>query len=192
MPNPKPKLPGSRWRDERGYTLPELLVSLILLGMTMAVAGTLVIIAVQTQPELAERNSAVQRGRVFQERLGRDLRQSYLVETATPSQVSFETYARRVTCGSSQVLPPDQPAIACQVSYTCAAGACTRSEGPTDGSAAPRNERLVEGLSNSSTIFTFSPSASDVGYVKSKLIFPAGQGGEDAVTLEDGIDLRNR
>ena len=51
-------------------------------------------------------------------------------------------------------------------------------------------EQLVSGLS-SSAVFGYSPDSANPDYVTMRLVFPA-EGGDDAVTLEDGVDLRNR
>ena len=51
-------------------------------------------------------------------------------------------------------------------------------------------ERLVSGLS-SSAVFGYSPDTANPEYVTMRLVFPA-EGGGDAITLEAGVDLRNR
>ena len=40
-------------------------------------------------------------------------------------------------------------------------------------------------------MFGYSPDSANPDYVTMRLVFPA-EGGDDAVTLEDGVDLRNR
>jgi hypothetical protein len=180
-------------RGERGTSVVELLVFMVMLGLVAAAGSALLIVAVRSEPRISERANAIQRGRVLQERLARELRQSYLVESASPSQVTFLTFVRRVQCGGPAPTDPSASAIPCQVTYVCTAGTCTRSETNPAGTAAPNTARLVEGISNSD-VFSYAPSSSDpgdVGYVATKLVFPA-EGGDDAVTLEDGVDLRNR
>ncbi len=39
-------------------------------------------------------------------------------------------------------------------------------------------------------MFGYSPSSADPDYVSMRLVLPA-EGGDDAVTLDDGVDLRN-
>ena len=40
-------------------------------------------------------------------------------------------------------------------------------------------------------MFGYSPNSTNPDYVSMRLVFPAA-GGDDAVTLDDGVDLRNR
>lgn len=182
--------PLERLRDERGTTLIELIVTTILLLLVAAAGMLLVMVAVRVQPKISDRDAAIQHGRVAQERFARELRQSYRVETATAAQVAFLTFVRRTQCGGLTAPAASAPAIACRVTYTCTGGVCSRAETDPAASLAPRVEQLVEGITNSD-VFGYAPSATSPGYVTMKLVFPAS-GTEDAVTLQDGVDLRNR
>ena len=150
---------------------------------------------VKSQPRISDRNFAIQQGRVLQERFARELRQSSLVEQTpapTSSSITFQHLCaahpmwRRAPDG-----PERKPAIACKVTYSCAAGACDRTEAPLAGQpGTPTTEQLVSGLS-SSAVFGYSPDSADPDYVTMRLVLPS-EGGDDAVTLDDGVDLRNR
>jgi Tfp pilus assembly protein PilW len=179
---------------ERGVSMAELLVFMMMLLFVLAAGMTLLIVAVKSQPRISDRNFAIQDGRVLQERFARELRQSSLVEqTPAPSSssVTFDTYVRRTQCGGAVETDPTKPAIACKVTYTCTAGACDRTEAPLPGHpGTTTTEQLVSGLS-SSAVFAYSPDTANPEYVTMRLVFPA-EGGDDAVTLEDGVDLRNR
>ena len=183
-----------RLKCERGVTMTELLVFTMMLLAVLTAGMTLLIIAVRSQPRISDRNVAIQQGRVLQERFARELRQSSLVEQTpapTASLIAFRTYVRRTQCGGATETDPTKPAIACKVTYTCAAGACDRTEAPLPGQpGTTTTQQLVSGLS-SSAVFGYSPDSTNPEYVTMRLVFPAA-GGDDAVTLEDGVDLRNR
>jgi Tfp pilus assembly protein PilW len=180
--------------SERGVSMVELLVFTMMLLFVLVAATTLLIVAVKSQPRISDRNFAIQDGRVLQERFARELRQSSLVEQSpapTSSSISFDTYVRRIQCGGALETDPAKPAIACKVTYTCTAGACQRTEAPLPGQpGTTTTQQLVSGLS-SSAVFGYSPNSTNPGYVSVRLVFPAA-GGDDAVTLDDGVDLRNR
>lgn len=179
---------------ERGVSMAELLVFMMMLLIVLAAGMALLIVAVKSQPRISDRTFAIQQGRVLQERFARELRQSSLVEQTpapTSSSITFDTYARRTQCGGAVETDPTKPAIACKVTYTCTAGACDRTESPLPGQpGTTTTQQLVSGLS-SSAVFGYSPNSTNPGYVTMRLVFPAA-GGDDAVTLEDGVDLRNR
>ena len=179
-----------RSRDESGHTLVELMVATMLL-LSLMVASFVVARVVQSaQPKVTFRAAQIQRGQTMAERLTRELRQGYaVVGTATPSQLTFQTWVRRTACGGAPLDPSDpSPAIRCQVSYTCTAGVCTRTEQPPGGGGGSSVE-LVRGLS-SSTPFSCTPSCTDPEYIGVRLVLPAPSG-DDAVTIEDGVNLRN-
>lgn len=172
----------------------ELLVFTMMLLVVLGAGMALLVVAVRNQPRVSDRDFAIQRGRAIQERFARELRQSSLVEDApapTSSSITFDTYVRRTQCGGPPETDPTKPAIACKVTYACAAGACDRTEAPLAGQPGTTTTvELVSGLS-SSAVFGYSPDSTNPEYVTMRLVFPA-EGGDDAVTLDDGVDLRNR
>jgi hypothetical protein len=93
-----------------------------------------------------------------------------------------------VTCGQDGILPFDQPATPCLVTYSCGGGACARAEQPLTGGSGSA-EIIVQGLA-SNDVFTFTPAAARPEYVEIRLEFPTGEG-DDTIILEDGVDLRN-
>jgi Tfp pilus assembly protein PilW len=179
---------------ERGVSMAELLVFMLMLLIVLAAGMALLIVAVKSQPRISDRTFAIQQGRVLQERFARELRQSSLVEQTpapTSSSITFDTYVRHTQCGGVVETDPAKPAIACKVTYSCTAGACDRTEAPLAGQpGTTTTQQLVSGLS-SSAVFGYSPDSTNPDYVTMRLVFPAA-GGDDAVTLEDGVDLRNR
>jgi prepilin-type N-terminal cleavage/methylation domain-containing protein len=192
----------SMLRDQRGMTLVELMVAMTMTLVAFGAASYLIIVVVHTQPGISQRSYDIQQGRVLQERFTRDLRASYKVEAApapTASTISFDTYVRSTTCGGNPQTNPAVPAIPCQVTYSCTAGACSRAEGPPAvGGGTP--VRMVSGLA-STAVFATNPTSpptspdtplpTDPDYITVHLEFPS-RGGGGAIILDDGVDLRNR
>ena len=181
-------------RDERGVTLVELLVFMMLSALMMGVIVQLITVSARTQPEISNRNAAITHARVLGERLTRELRLSDLVEAASPSAITFRTWIHRNQCGGTVPATPSA-AIQCRVTYSCASGTCTRTEGNPDGSGTPKSAQLVSGITNSSDVFSYQPVSTpltSIGYVVVRLVFPAEEPGEDAITIQDGTGLRNR
>jgi Tfp pilus assembly protein PilW len=179
-------------RDERGAIgMMELLTAAALTVMLVGTIGILLIVSARQQPRISDRAAAIQQGRVLVEQFTRELREGFAVE-ATPnaSTITFRTYVRRASCGSTAPLAPSQPAIVCKVTYACTTGTCTRTENPVSGAQAGQPVVMATGLASSS-VFTYTPSASAADHVGVTLAYPA-TGGDDAITISDGADLRNQ
>jgi prepilin-type N-terminal cleavage/methylation domain-containing protein len=177
-------------RDEGGFTLAEMLVAIMITLIAFSSALMVLNIAVKSQPRISNRAASIQEGRVWIERLTRELRQgATMVGTPTASAISYLTYVQHASCGSNVA----GSSIQCRVSYVCTAGTCTRTERNPDGSGAATGQQMVTGL-QSNDVFSYSPTASAPEYVGVTLQFPATeeQGEtEDALTLQDGVNLRN-
>jgi type II secretory pathway pseudopilin PulG len=173
-----------RLREERGVTLVELLVAISMLMLLLAAAVPVIVSSVNHEPRLRERAGKIQQARTLVERLGRDLRSGYAVDTSTATTLAFRTFLKQTACNTN---PSDAPAILCRVTYSCASGTCTRQVANPDGTSPGTLRTLVTGLSSSS-IFTYT--GSPTSYVQVQIAFPA-KGGDDAVTLSDGFRLRN-
>jgi type II secretory pathway component PulJ len=178
--------------DERGITLVELLVAMSILILVLGVIAQLFIVMLRAEPRITGRSADIQQARVWAERLTRELRQTSEVLVSDPAQIAVVTYVRTTQCGSAGTTPPaTQDAIQCRVTYSCASGTCSRSETDTAQMATAKTEELVHGISNSTSVFTYTPTIGEPEYVGVRLEYPAGEG-EDSVTLQDGVDLRNR
>ncbi len=172
--------------DERGFTLPELLVATALSLVIIGAAVSAFTGAIGSQPRVNSQAAAIQQARTTMERITRELRQGSSVPSASPSQLSIVTYVDSATCGGAG----SNTAISCRVTYSCSGGTCTRTEAKPDGSAPGPAVQVVTGLS-SDNVFTYTPpTATAPAYVAVSLAFPA-RGGTDAITLNDGAALRN-
>jgi len=175
--------------DERGLTLVELLVAMVLAIIVLGLGLMMLNFALRSESELSARTAKTAQGRTMMESLTRELRQSSSVSVATPTRVVFLTWVKSATCGGA----PATTSIQCQVEYSCTGGTCTRVERNTNGTGGGGAYELVEGLL-SNNVFTYTPSPSAPEYVTVTLSFPADPnsgGSEDAVTLQDGAHLRN-
>lgn len=177
-------------RSERGLTMIEMLVASAIALVVLAGAGTVIVIAAQNTPRIAERSADIQAGMVLEERVGREVRQGYRILNATASSMDLYTYRRVAACGTDTPIAASEPAIACRITYACSAsGVCTRTETDPGGTATPSVQQVVTGLM-SNQVFAYSPSATAPDYITMRLVF-AGES-DDNVTLEDGFELRNR
>jgi type II secretory pathway pseudopilin PulG len=169
-----------------GFTLIELLLvislTLIILGGTVGI----LIAGVKSEPRIAERTADIQAARVAMERLTREIRQGVTVTSATGSQFALVTNVNSATCGGAH----STEVRACRVTYSCSAGKCTRTEVNPDGSGTPSSEVVLSGITSTSSVFSYSPSAAAPAYIEVKLEFPS-VGGDDSITLSDGVSMRN-
>jgi len=174
-------------RDERGLTLHELLMSIVITLMIVSAGYAMLGVAQRGQPRISERAEAIQQGRQLMERLSRELRLGTGIDSvSTASRLTIWTYVKKSSCGGT----PASSSIECRVTYDCnTAGTCTRTERNTDGTGGAAGVTSVTGL-DSNQLFSYTPSAADADFVAIRLVFPAADG-EEAVTLEDGVALRN-
>jgi len=173
---------------ESGLTLIELLVASAMGVVLLGAVGSMVLGAMRAQPEVSGRSQNITTARWVLERLTREIRNGVEVDTALPNEVSFTTYLRHASCGSTGVLPSNEPAILCQVTYGCSATACTRIEaapGVETGTAKP----AFEGIDDSN-VFSYEPDNEDPTYIGVTLHLPNPSGPAD-LTISDGAALRN-
>jgi prepilin-type N-terminal cleavage/methylation domain-containing protein len=183
---------------EDGYTLPELLIAL-LLGLVVIGAGVRVLTSsVSTEPRARDRAALIQDARTMSERLTRELRQASDATSPTPTQLTVLTYVPHTAACDGTARTDTSTAVRCRVFYSCTtAGTCTRTECPTTtlATATPTappcgpTVQVIDGLA-SDQVFAFSPRTPGHSYVALALSFPAEDGG-DAITIEDGAALRN-
>lgn len=172
-------------RDEAGFTLIELLVAtamaLVLVGGAVSVFTS----GINNQPRVSDKSARIAEGRVLMERVSREVRQGYGFGVTTSSQLAIQTYVNENPCGGDASTTKRR----CLVLYSCLQGTCTRTVREANGTGTALPETLVTGLS-SNDVFSYLPGPGTPEYIGLRLIFPATEG-EDAITLEDGVALRN-
>jgi type II secretory pathway pseudopilin PulG len=170
-------------RSERGLTLIELLVSMSMLIGILTGAMTLLVGMMQKQPGLSDRSEQVSEARIALERMVRELRPGYAVDspTGTANTVSFRTYMRRTCAGVSTTT-----VTLCRVTYTCTASTktCTRRIANPNGTSPTAPVPLITGVTNTN-VFTIQGS-----YVGIRFVMPT-EDGRGALTVTDGARLRN-
>jgi prepilin-type N-terminal cleavage/methylation domain-containing protein len=177
-----------RARGEAGFTLIELLVSMTMGVVVLGAVGSLVVSAMKDQPRISERAQDITTARWVLERLTREIRDGIRVDKATSSSVSFETYVRHTACGGTKSPASTAEPIKCEVTYTCTTTACSRIE------AAPKVytgtvKPVFEGI-DSSSVFSYSPSAKEATFIEVTLHMP-NPAGDAPLTVSDGASLRN-
>jgi prepilin-type N-terminal cleavage/methylation domain-containing protein len=176
--------------DQSGFTLVELLIAVVLGLLIVGSTVSLFTAGVRSEPRISERSAHIQQARTMAERLSRELRLGSNATSSNPSQLMILTYVPRATCGS----PVPGPMQRCRIFYDCStAGTCTRIEcGPntvTPPDDCGASTQVVAGLADNQ-VFAFTPRTPGQAFVSVRLAFPAGDG-EDAITIEDGVALRN-
>jgi prepilin-type N-terminal cleavage/methylation domain-containing protein len=173
-------------RSDDGFTLVEMLVATTLALIIIGAAVQVFTASLRSEPRERSRAAKIQGARTAIDRITRELRQGSSVPVATSSQLSIVTYVNAATCGGTA----STTSIPCRVTYTCTGTVCTRSVASPNGSGGGAAVQFASGLS-SPNVFSYSPSAANPSFVGVTLAFPAGNG-DDAVTLDDGVALRNR
>jgi prepilin-type N-terminal cleavage/methylation domain-containing protein len=177
-------------RDERGFTLIELLTTMTVMLLVLGTAVVLFNVVLRNQPEVTDRNTKIQTAQISMERMVRDLRQTYSVVSVTPSTLTVLTFDNRTTCGGDAL----GTARRCRVTYTCSAGTCRRTASEANdrtGATAGAAVATVSGLSNDN-VFSATPAGPAPTYISIEFVVPASAGSnEDAITLRDGVALRN-
>ena len=182
---------GGLRTEEAGFTLIELLVASAMGIVLLGAVGSLLISAVREQPKASQKAADIQTARWVLERMTRELRGGIVVHDATGPSVSFETYVRHTSCGSSTSSPPSAPAIKCEVRYSCASDTCARTETLPGVTVGGIPSPIFSGLSNASSVFTYLPTTGPKTYVRATLSLPSPTGGDGATTVSDGASLAN-
>jgi prepilin-type N-terminal cleavage/methylation domain-containing protein len=190
-----------RLDDERGMTLIELLVAMIMGVIVVGGATTMLISAVRAQPQQQEQAQSISTARFELERMTREIRNGTSVTAASANSVSFVARVRRTTCGGSVPTSSSTPSIPCQIVYSCTTTSCTRVERAVDSTSGGAATTIVTDI-DSSSVFCFVPSANadptECGPVKGGTVptyigltlsipNPRGSG---HLTISDGASLR--
>jgi hypothetical protein len=179
----------SRWSGDAGYALTELLVVASLLAVVL---GAILGLAETTQriaPRENERAMVIREAQVGLHRMTRELRQTYL--------------APHVSSGSRMEASVLVSGVATRVSYECdqphptdtAYTRCVRYLVASDGTRSA-GEVVIDRVLNGTSVFTYTPNATDPTYVQALIEVAARgdleQGYEHRVALDDGFFMRNR
>lgn len=187
---------------EAGMTLIEILVATIMGLIVVGGATAMLISAVRDQPKQQQQAESITTARFELERMTREIRNGVSVTTSSSSGVSFVARVRRKSCGGEVATGASEPAIQCQIVYSCTTSSCTRTErevGKTTGGMATT---IVTGI-DSAEVFCFVPSANtdptECGsakagtsptYVGITLNVP-NPNGSGSLTITDGASLRS-
>lgn len=164
--------------------LVELLVAMVIGIVVLGAAVFLFTNSTSGGSSLEGRSFQIQQARTAMERIVREVHQGSTVTTATATRLTFLTWVDTTCAGASS-----STAVSCQVTYSCASGACTRTLRNPDGSGSAGSVLVVNGL-GSNNVFTYTPSSTSPTYVGLSLAL-AAQAGQDTVTLDDGAALGN-
>src|SRR6187397_1797147 len=82
----------TRDRREAGFTLVELLVAMTLMVLVLGAGFTLLQVVVRSEPEARTANASIQDAQIVTERMARELRMTYQVNSATANSLSVNTY----------------------------------------------------------------------------------------------------
>lgn len=172
-------------RREGGFTLPELLVGMTIMLIVLAGGFTLLQVVTRSEPAVRSANASIQDAQIVAERIARELRMTYDVNSATANSLSVNTYLQQSsTCAGAAGTTPRQ----CRVVYACSGTTCTRTVSELNGSGA-QTATIVTGLM-STNVFTYAPSPTAPRTINLTLSLQ-GENSDDAVTVNDGVALRN-
>ena len=199
-----------RIRDERGLTLVEMLVTVLVMGLVMTAILGMLDTSARIVPKDTERAVAIGEAQSGLNRIVRELRQAYRILGSTSSSVQMRVNVLREDDATSG---PEYANLT--VEYSCGGdpGRCVRREAPA-GAGLPATgtvviDRVLNGgvaIPPARAVFDFDQSPDrSVGvtaasvrptYVTVRVEVPAagerGAGGYgNSVVLEDGLYVRN-
>jgi Tfp pilus assembly protein PilV len=186
-----------------GLTLIELLVAAAMSVVIVGAAGSMLISAVRTQPQISGRAQNITTARYQLDRMTHEIRNGIRIDSTkkTASQVSFVARVRRTTCGGPVPTSSTPGTIKCQITYTCTTSSCTRVEADEGFYANPAaTSTIITGI-NSASVFCYVPSTdpdptvcgppatATPTYIGITLRVP-NPSGPSALTISDGASLR--
>jgi type II secretory pathway pseudopilin PulG len=175
--------------SDAGFTVVELLVAAAMSVVLVGAASMILVSAMKSQPEASKEANDISSARWVLERLTREIRNGVKVDNATASEVSFQTYLRRTTCGGTTPLAGTSPSIQCEVTYTCTTTSCSRTETAPGTLTGGTPQIIFDGIDNGS-VFSYTPNTAAPTYIGVTLHLPDPSGG-GGLTVSDGASLRN-
>lgn len=173
----------ARLRDERGYSIVELLVSMSILGTVMASVSVLLVSATNSEVDMNRRFQAQTQARLGLDRVRREVHCAQSVAISSAGAIATLT------------IPSTCPTAAGLTAITW----CTQANGSRwdlwryEGASCSGTGRKWAGSINQGTVFTYTPqSSSSLAYLGVNL--PVNVQGSKTISsyvLEDNIVLRN-
>jgi hypothetical protein len=191
-------------RGEDGLTLVELLIATTMSVVLVGATASMLISAVQQQPQLSRKAQNVTTARWQLERVTREIRDGVAISPSVRSatEVSFLARVRRTSCGGVVPTNPATPAIKCQVTYRCTASSCTRTEASEGQYTNPAATAIALSGLDDAEVFCYVPSTESdptvcgpaatesPTYVGVNLHVPDPDG-RGELTISDGASLRS-
>lgn len=158
-------------RDDEGFTLLEVVVSMALLMMALTSMMTVFTSIQRTTVKQDQRVNAADAARTTLERITKDLRQADSFNAASgPAVLDMQTYVN---------------GVATRVIYSAAGSTLTRTVGTAS--------QPILGSLSSTTLFTFAPSITSPTLVSVSLgVYPYRNDTDNVVSLKSDVRLRNR
>lgn len=180
----------NRWRrmrrEQAGFTLVELLVSISVMGVIFGAIMMLIPTALRLSTRGPERTFTVQEARLSVDRVVRDLRTATSISTPTSHVLRYDTPTRSVTieCTNGQGQGGSGQGQGAAV--------CVRREAPLGQNPSNNPGQAIASDVENADVFGIAqggpPTARD--YVCIKLVMSV-DGASAPVTLQDGVALRN-
>ena len=180
------RITHARLRSERGMTLAELLVGMLLMSVVLIAILGLLDAAVKTAPRDEERADAIREGQVGLHVMTRELREANKVWTPGKTQIYVNIVDDTHVLYDCGVVAPDNPNERECVRWSAAVG----DELPLAQPGQVVVERRVPG-----DVFTYEPNLINPTYVKVHILLPQSGERDDGynanLVLDDGFYLRN-
>ena len=180
------RITHARLRSERGMTLAELLVGMLLMSVVLIAILSLLDAAVKTAPRDEERADAIREGQVGLHVMTRELREANKVWTPGKTQIYVNIGDDTHVLYDCGVVAPDNPNERECVRWAAAVG----QQLPLAQPGQVVVERRVPG-----DVFTYEPNLINPTYVKIHIQVPQSGERDDGyhanLVLDDGFYLRN-
>lgn len=171
-------------RDERGFTLIELIVAMPLMLVLLFTLLNFMDLGAKSQMRTTDRAQAITQAKVGLDRMARETREAASFKLLTSQVVEIVTPVRPASGASSY------SGNLRLVRYDCSGGRCVRYEGPKGGPLGDSGTVLFTDVRNVD-IFSPTPNFVDPTYIAIALRISI-RGFTNTINLMDGVNLRNR